>query len=101
MGTIWTCHELEFRGYSYSHHFLHTCQHNGCERDIFESNRGGFFLTNPAFTLTDLGNEPSNLVLQSLPFSYVYIDVESNDGQEHSVQLYSDITAGACILWHS
>ncbi|PBK93234.1 DUF1793-domain-containing protein [Armillaria gallica] len=37
--------------------------------------------------------EPSNLVLQSLPFSYVYIDVESNDGQEHLVQLYSDISA--------
>ncbi|KAK0482633.1 hypothetical protein IW261DRAFT_1592352 [Armillaria novae-zelandiae] len=37
--------------------------------------------------------EPSNLVLQSLPFSYVYVDVESNDGQEHSVQLYSDIGA--------
>ncbi|PBL00335.1 hypothetical protein ARMGADRAFT_915623 [Armillaria gallica] len=36
--------------------------------------------------------EPSNLVLQSLPFSYVYIDVESNDGQEHSIQLYSDIS---------
>ncbi|KAK0481475.1 hypothetical protein IW261DRAFT_1334705 [Armillaria novae-zelandiae] len=37
--------------------------------------------------------EPSNLVLQSLPFSYAYIDVESNDGQEHSIQLYSDISA--------
>ncbi|KAK0208960.1 hypothetical protein DFS33DRAFT_488996 [Desarmillaria ectypa] len=37
--------------------------------------------------------EPSNLILQSLPFSYVYIDVESNDGQEHSIQLYSDISA--------
>ncbi|PBK76596.1 hypothetical protein ARMSODRAFT_948409 [Armillaria solidipes] len=37
--------------------------------------------------------EPSDLVLQSLPFSYVYIDVESNDGQEHSIQLYSDISA--------
>ncbi|KAK0500754.1 hypothetical protein EDD18DRAFT_1434674 [Armillaria luteobubalina] len=37
--------------------------------------------------------EPSNLVLQSLPFSYVYTDVESNDGQEHSIQLYSDISA--------
>ncbi|KAK0466308.1 uncharacterized protein EV420DRAFT_1617584 [Desarmillaria tabescens] len=37
--------------------------------------------------------EPTNLVLQSLPFSYVYIDVESNDGQEHSIQLYSDISA--------
>ncbi|KAK0466307.1 uncharacterized protein EV420DRAFT_1261099 [Desarmillaria tabescens] len=37
--------------------------------------------------------EPTNLVLQSLPFSYVYIDVESNNGQEHSLQLYSDISA--------
>ncbi|KAK0481514.1 hypothetical protein IW261DRAFT_1334456 [Armillaria novae-zelandiae] len=37
--------------------------------------------------------EPSDLVLQSLPFSYVYIDVESSDGQEHSIQLYSDISA--------
>ncbi|KAK0463852.1 uncharacterized protein EV420DRAFT_1264522 [Desarmillaria tabescens] len=41
--------------------------------------------------------EPSNLVLQSLPFSYVYIDVESNDGQEHSIQLYTDINAGALL----
>ncbi|SJL15644.1 uncharacterized protein ARMOST_19148 [Armillaria ostoyae] len=31
--------------------------------------------------------------IESLPFSYVYIDVESNDGQEHSIQLYSDISA--------
>ncbi|KAK0199092.1 hypothetical protein F5146DRAFT_120113 [Armillaria mellea] len=31
--------------------------------------------------------------IESLPFSYVYIDVESNDGHEHSIQLYSDISA--------
>ncbi|PBK74135.1 hypothetical protein ARMSODRAFT_1014448 [Armillaria solidipes] len=39
--------------------------------------------------------EPSDLVLQSLPFFYVYIDVESNDGQEHSIQLFTDINNGA------
>ncbi len=50
------------------------------------------------FLLTDLCHKPTDLVLQSLPFSYVYIDVESNDGQEHSIQLYSDISAGACLL---
>ena len=50
------------------------------------------------FLLTDLYHKPTDLVLQSLPFSYVYIDVESNDGQEHSVQLYSDISAGAYTI---
>ncbi len=49
------------------------------------------------FLATDLYHKPTDLVLQSLPFSYVYIDVESNDGQEHSIQLYSDITAGTCL----
>ncbi|KAJ7254983.1 hypothetical protein B0H12DRAFT_545654 [Mycena haematopus] len=37
--------------------------------------------------------EPSDWVLQSFPFSYVYLDGTSIDGQPHSVQLYSDISA--------
>ncbi|TFK71713.1 DUF1793-domain-containing protein [Pluteus cervinus] len=36
--------------------------------------------------------EPADLVLQSLPFSYFAVDVNSLDGAPHSVQLYSDIT---------
>lgn len=38
--------------------------------------------------------QPDDLVLQSFPFTYMYIDVKSNDGQEHSVQLYCDLTGG-------
>ncbi|KAJ7911892.1 hypothetical protein B0H13DRAFT_1614136 [Mycena leptocephala] len=37
--------------------------------------------------------EPSNWVRQSFPFSYVYIDGKATDGQPHSIQLYSDISA--------
>ncbi|KAF8180551.1 hypothetical protein K438DRAFT_1938236 [Mycena galopus ATCC 62051] len=37
--------------------------------------------------------EPTDYVLQSFPFSYVYLDGTSTDGQSHSVQLYSDISA--------
>ncbi|KAH9830721.1 uncharacterized protein C8Q71DRAFT_319596 [Rhodofomes roseus] len=35
---------------------------------------------------------PSDLVRQSLPFTYLAVDLASTDGQPHSVQLYSDIT---------
>ncbi|KAJ7775994.1 hypothetical protein DFH07DRAFT_951896 [Mycena maculata] len=37
--------------------------------------------------------EPSDWVLQSFPFSYVYVDGQATDGQAHSIQLYSDISA--------
>lgn len=37
-------------------------------------------------------------VKQSMPFSYYYIDAVSTDGQPHNVQVYSDISAGTCIL---
>ncbi|TDL23432.1 DUF1793-domain-containing protein [Rickenella mellea] len=37
--------------------------------------------------------EPTDLVRQSMPFTYLYIDIASTDGQPHAVQLYSDITA--------
>ncbi|KAJ6534104.1 hypothetical protein B0H19DRAFT_1185261 [Mycena capillaripes] len=36
--------------------------------------------------------EPNDWVKQSFPFSYVYIDGKSTDGQAHSIQLYSDIS---------
>ncbi|KAJ7091741.1 hypothetical protein C8R44DRAFT_719651 [Mycena epipterygia] len=37
--------------------------------------------------------EPSDWIRQSFPFSYVYVDGKSTDGQSHSIQLYSDISA--------
>ncbi|KAJ4485238.1 hypothetical protein J3R30DRAFT_3282917 [Lentinula aciculospora] len=36
--------------------------------------------------------ERSNLVLQSFPFTYVYMNLSSTDGNPHSIQLYEDIT---------
>ena len=36
--------------------------------------------------------QPDDLVRQSLPFSYMTVDVKSNDGKAHSVQVYSDIS---------
>ncbi|KAI0066101.1 hypothetical protein BV25DRAFT_1797287 [Artomyces pyxidatus] len=35
--------------------------------------------------------EPGNWIRQSVPFSYMYIDAQSLDRQNHSVQLYSSI----------
>ncbi|KAI0341899.1 hypothetical protein BDW22DRAFT_1484797 [Trametopsis cervina] len=37
--------------------------------------------------------EPSDLAAQSLPFSYMSLQARTNDGQSHSVQVYSDISA--------
>lgn len=37
--------------------------------------------------------EPTDLVKQSLPFSYVTLTATSTDGKAHSVQLYTDISA--------
>ena len=37
--------------------------------------------------------QPDDWVKQSLPFSYLTIQVTSTDGQTHDVQVYSDITA--------
>ncbi|KAJ8076123.1 hypothetical protein PM082_022108 [Marasmius tenuissimus] len=35
--------------------------------------------------------EPNNVVLQSFPFSYVFVDVNSSDRAAHQVQVYSDL----------
>ncbi|KAF9062758.1 hypothetical protein BDP27DRAFT_1481547, partial [Rhodocollybia butyracea] len=37
--------------------------------------------------------EPSDLVLQSFPFTYVFLEASSTDGRPHSLQVYQDITA--------
>jgi hypothetical protein len=39
---------------------------------------------------------PDDFKRQSLVFSYLNVDVKSLDGNEHAVQLYTDISAGAC-----
>ncbi|KZT10663.1 uncharacterized protein LAESUDRAFT_343786 [Laetiporus sulphureus 93-53] len=37
--------------------------------------------------------EPSDWVRQSIPFSYLVLEAQSNDGEAHDVQVYSDISA--------
>ncbi|KZT10711.1 uncharacterized protein LAESUDRAFT_643898 [Laetiporus sulphureus 93-53] len=37
--------------------------------------------------------EPSDWVQQSIPFSYLVLEAQSNDGEVHEVQVYSDISA--------
>ncbi|KIY63782.1 hypothetical protein CYLTODRAFT_493633 [Cylindrobasidium torrendii FP15055 ss-10] len=36
--------------------------------------------------------EPEDLVLQSFPFTYMYCNVSTTDGREHSVRLFTDVT---------
>ena len=40
---------------------------------------------------------PTDLMRQSLIFSYVDVSVTSTDGATHDVQLYTDLTAGKPI----
>lgn len=40
---------------------------------------------------------PTDLMRQSLVFSYLNVDVSSLDGSEHNVQVYADISAGRSI----
>ena len=37
--------------------------------------------------------QPTDLVKQSLPFSYMSVSAKANDGGSHSVQVYTDISA--------
>lgn len=36
--------------------------------------------------------KPNDLVRQSIPFAYFYLDINSTDGSTHDVRVYSDIT---------
>jgi hypothetical protein len=36
--------------------------------------------------------QPTDLVNQSIPFSYLSVEVVANDGKPHQVQLYNDVS---------
>jgi len=36
--------------------------------------------------------QPTDLVNQSIPFSFLSVEVSANDGQPHRVQLYTDVS---------
>ncbi|KZV67101.1 DUF1793-domain-containing protein [Peniophora sp. CONT] len=61
----------------------------------FTSTQSQFVLTADRvdITVTFLSPiEPKDLVKQSLPFSYMSVSAQANDGRSHSVQVYTDIT---------
>ena len=39
---------------------------------------------------------PNDLSRQSAPVSYLSVSVSSKDGEEHDVQVYTDVSAGKC-----
>ena len=60
-------------------------------RSTFIMDVGGLVAMNITF-LSPL--TPTDMMRQSLPFSYLDVVVSSSDGVAHDVQLYTDITAG-------
>lgn len=36
--------------------------------------------------------KPNDLIRQSIPFAYFYLDIDSTDGNAHDIRVYSDIT---------
>ena len=60
-------------------------------RSTFVMDVGGVVEINVTF-LSPL--YPTDMMRQSLPFSYLNVLVSSSDGGDHDVQLYADITAG-------
>lgn len=60
-------------------------------RSTFIMAIGGLVTMNVTF-LSPL--TPTDMVRQSLPFSYLDVTISSSDGSTHDVQLYTDITAG-------
>jgi len=59
-------------------------------RSIFTLNAGGVAL-NVTFTSPVT---PDDLLRQSFPITYMSVDVQSADGNKHTVQLYTDVSAG-------
>lgn len=62
-------------------------------RSIFTMNVGDLV----EMTITFLSPvTPDDLLRSSLPYSYMEVEVKSTDGNNHDVQIYTDISAGMC-----
>ncbi|KAI0774201.1 DUF1793-domain-containing protein [Fomes fomentarius] len=103
--TFWTGSVLGWAGYvkvdGKTYNWLGAPTVAGADKAIqksfkFTSTQSTFVLTAGPVDLTVnflSPVEPSDLVNQSLPFSYYAVSVASNDDQAHSVQVYTDISA--------
>lgn len=63
-------------------------------RSIFEFDVGGFVSLKVRFVSPIT---PDDLLRQSTPVSYMSVSVSSKDGNEHDVQVYTDVTAGISL----
>lgn len=79
------------RDNSYENTFYHEMWRGGLDRHLSEPDRGSYRVRrqNPARNLMEA--QPMDLVNQSIPLSYLSVEVVSNDGSLHQVQLYTDI----------
>ena len=77
----------------YNDHYCYDLRNRRFDRNIFDPNRGPYLAINkfaPGYSLTEM--QPTDLVNQSIPFSYLSVEVAANDGNSHQVQLYTDIS---------
>ncbi|TFK45399.1 DUF1793-domain-containing protein [Heliocybe sulcata] len=103
--TFWTGSTLGWAGYvrvdETAYLFMGTSGVTGTQKAVqkslnWTSSQSTFVMTAGGVDLT--ANflspvDPTDLVSQSLPFSYLAVTAASNDGKSHSVQVYSDISA--------
>lgn len=68
-------------------------------RSTFKFDVGGLLSLEVLF-LSPISTD--DLVRQSAPVSYLSVSVSSKDGEEHDVQIYTDVSAGECciIIYH-
>ncbi|KAH9938228.1 DUF1793-domain-containing protein [Fomitopsis serialis] len=104
---FWTGSTLGWAGYvnvdGSSYSFLGDSSVSGATFSKASQKSAEFTSTQSIFVLTAGGIdltvtflspvEPSDLLNQSIPFSYMALSAASNDGQSHTVSVYSDISA--------
>ncbi|TCD60187.1 hypothetical protein EIP91_010601 [Steccherinum ochraceum] len=103
--TFWTGTVVGWAGYvkvdGVAYNFLGAPTVAGAQKAVqksleFTSTQSTFIMTAGPIDLTVnflSPVEPTDLVKQSLPFSYLTLSAAPNDGKSHEVQLYSDISA--------
>jgi hypothetical protein len=78
----------------HENHNHHDLRRRGRDRHLPEPNRGPHPISRPNLPAgCDLTKtQPTDLVNQSIPFSYFSVEVAANDGGPHEVQLYTDVS---------
>lgn len=84
------CERLQVHFHKNHHH--HDLRRRGLDCHLSEPDRGPCPLVCVRLCNNLMKTQPKDLVNQSIPFSYLAVDVAPNDGSSHSVQLYTDVS---------